>query len=949
MDNKYTNWLMSLRQVTTGLIVTLLFIVWSFLLPPFVREAVASPTTPVSVTITKVKCIDDCRNTGLEAAGQSAADFYAKIDINGVVTQTPRGDEDSEEITPNWRVTADIPNTQPSFPVSIQIWDHDSTSGDDLGDASPVPGGDNNLDFTFDRETRKWSGDVNWPNQCAQGGNPGGEPAVEVCFEVGGYEDADDDGLLDDWEKNGLDADSNGSIDVNLPAMGANPLRKDLFLEIDCLVSDSNSDGDLLDSTDHSHCPLQGAVRDVVQSFANAPVSNSDGTTGIQLHVDTGSLYGSNNVISVVGTGGITGNFGDFGGGGSQIPEAGNTVIDYDGAAGNPATNFYTLKTANFNPLRQLIFRYGLFAHQTNLRSATNDCTSGYEEGSPANDFMVTLGGVGAGGNACWGVDANNFSIGSQAQQAGTLMHEFGHTLGFAHGGGDGVNNKPNYLSVMNYAFQMCSVPTQPGVLPGQCDYSRDAINLIESSLDECVGFDNGLYGFGSANWNGNTILEGVTNCQPPNTINVSADINGDMATTSLAGYDDWDKLVYKFRDLANAANGVSSPVPAEADPDTIERSRQILSERLQPILQIEKTGPKEAIIGETLAYTLKVKNIGRGPALNVVLKDIFPDGSNKSFELATMPVGSEAVRNVQFTVPLTTLNDTTLKNILKVTYKDIVGNEKTAEKSLNTRIIPKFEYTAKLICGLQKDSKDLSFTKGVYATSINIHNPNYFNVPFFKKLALAFPTEEKEPTRVFPISTNVLRSDEAATIDCVDIKNKLFPAGFPTPLIEGFVVIQSRSSLDVNAIYTTASLGWWGKAITHSSIDVERIPERKIESEMSKPDLVVSKIENLDVDCPEGAGTCVTQVRVTISNIGTADATKFNTKVVFDPAQSLTVSKAFSGGLAASASQSFTVKSPRNGNCFDPDCTICVTVDIEDDVLESNEANNELCESKAG
>ncbi len=41
MDNKYTNWLMSLRHVTTGLIVTRLFIVWIFLLPPFVREAIA--------------------------------------------------------------------------------------------------------------------------------------------------------------------------------------------------------------------------------------------------------------------------------------------------------------------------------------------------------------------------------------------------------------------------------------------------------------------------------------------------------------------------------------------------------------------------------------------------------------------------------------------------------------------------------------------------------------------------------------------------------------------------------------------------------------------------------------------------------------------------------------------------------------------------------------------
>ncbi len=33
-------------------------------------------------------------------------------------------------------------------------------------------------------------------------------------------------------------------------------------------------------------------------------------------------------------------------------------------------------------------------------------------------------------------------------------MHELGHNLGLQHGGADDWNNKPNYLSVMNYLFQ---------------------------------------------------------------------------------------------------------------------------------------------------------------------------------------------------------------------------------------------------------------------------------------------------------------------------------------------------------------------------------------------------------------------------------------------------------------------------------------------------------------
>ena len=51
------------------------------------------------------------------------------------------------------------------------------------------------------------------------------------------FSDTDGDGLRDDWEMNGVDADGNGTIDLDLPAMGANPLRKDLFVETDWMGS----------------------------------------------------------------------------------------------------------------------------------------------------------------------------------------------------------------------------------------------------------------------------------------------------------------------------------------------------------------------------------------------------------------------------------------------------------------------------------------------------------------------------------------------------------------------------------------------------------------------------------------------------------------------------------------------------------------------------------------
>lgn len=139
-----------------------------------------------------------------------------------------------------------------------------------------------------------------------------------------------------------------------------------------------------------------------------------------------------------------------------------------------------------------------------------------------------------------------------------------------------------------------------------------------------------------------------------------------------------------------------------------------------------------------------------------------------------------------------------------------------------------RYQYAAKLVCGLQRDRNDMRIARGFYATAINIHNPNHKTAKFKKKLALTYPPEAQKPGKVIPIGKDELRYDEALEVDCMDIKRKLFPNGFPTPYIKGFVVIQSTNSLDVTAVYTTAALNKRGKVTGHSSIDVEQIPERK-------------------------------------------------------------------------------------------------------------------------
>lgn len=351
--------------------------------------------------------------------------------------------------------------------------------------------------------------------------------------------DSDGDGLWDDWEKFGIDTNGDGVIDLDLPALGANPLRKDIFLEIDfmdCAVTGS----DCATGDTHSHRPKTAATNAVIQAFANAPVANPDGSTGVSMHIDVSNSIAHQNFLNIPG-----------------LCFAGGTGIgSFDAVKADPA---------NFGPNnpRRFAYHYVLFTHQQLSTTTSSGCAE-----LPGNDLQVALGGWNVGSGDLDGDGLPDANVGTVQQQAGTLMHELGHNLNLQHGGGDGTNFKPNYLSIMSYAFQVSGIPPSDpdgpgGPLSGRLDYSRVALaNLVETALNEPAGIGDGTdnttftcpngtrrngTGNGAIDWNCDGAATGTS---------VSVDINGDGTSGTLTGFNDWANIKYDFQSTGSFEDG---------------------------------------------------------------------------------------------------------------------------------------------------------------------------------------------------------------------------------------------------------------------------------------------------------------------------------------------------------------------------------------------------------
>jgi hypothetical protein len=161
---------------------------------------------------------------------------------------------------------------------------------------------------------------------------------VETKYGTDPYDpDTDKDGLDDAYE-------IFGDEQLDLAGYGADPLHRDIFVEVDYYAGNALSDN---------------AVQQVVDAFAKAPLMNPDGTPGIRVHILRDDMIAASDAD----------------------PDLTVLTLQY-------WAEFDRIKNKYAEPHRQSAFHY------TVLANLHDGITGGVSRGIPGHDFIVALPGA---------------------------------------------------------------------------------------------------------------------------------------------------------------------------------------------------------------------------------------------------------------------------------------------------------------------------------------------------------------------------------------------------------------------------------------------------------------------------------------------------------------------------------------------------------------------------
>ncbi|CAD6368413.1 exported hypothetical protein [metagenome] len=362
--------------------------------------------------------------------------------------------------------------------------------------------------------------------------------------------DTDGDGICDDWESNSgypatcpgkglcvrtdssvipyyLACDNSNSTKWN---MCPSKNKSDLYYEIDWLLG---------------HKPSNETISAVTDAFANSNYNSKNGVEGITFHAQLSDELPHIDQIRWISS--------------KSAPGFDQLKYWWYGNLDERGTN-PTVAPSNSNwdsqrSQKAQVVHYLLFIHQQ--FGPANLPKSGMAE-LPGNDAIVSLGSF-------------EGMVGTPDTQKGTLLHEIGHNINLDHGGNDSISCKPNYISVMNHAFQFNYFVSNRTI-----DFSRSQLTeLNESHLNEYNGISttnplgmnttfNGKdsptpsvseHSGQAIDWNRNGSIESDVNADL--TYNYQLDDCPASPDQTITGYQDWDYYTLTLSPLGHGVNSM--------------------------------------------------------------------------------------------------------------------------------------------------------------------------------------------------------------------------------------------------------------------------------------------------------------------------------------------------------------------------------------------------------